>query len=241
VIILAIDTASAVGGVGLLADDRLLAAGELGPAGGQAERILAAVDERLLDADLRAGEIGLVAVASGPGSFTGLRVGMAAGQGLALGLGIPVIGVPSLSVLALWAREVREETGHLWCGVIDARRGEVFLAGHASDPSDPRALLERLAPGLVEPGRLWDILAPAVAGAGDGAPVVFCGDGVPVLASELVAAPRPIRTVSPPRPPDAVTLVGRLGRRAFLRDGAPALLEPLYIRPPDARKPGDRC
>lgn len=236
-IVLAIDTASAVGGVGLFEGDRLLSAGELGPSGGQAERILAAIDERLHDAGLAPSTVGLVAVAAGPGSFTGLRVGLAAGQGFALGLGKPVVGVPSTLVLASWAREVREGAGAPWCAAIDARRGEVFLAAYADDPEDPGDLLERVSPRILTADRLWEELAPALAGAPAGGPVVFCGDGVPVLAPVLADPPRPVRTVSPPRPPDAVSAVARLGRRRFLRHGAPALVEPLYIRPPDARKP----
>jgi tRNA threonylcarbamoyladenosine biosynthesis protein TsaB len=237
-IVLAIDTASTVGGVGLLADDRLLAAGEIGPPGGQAERILAAIDERLHDAALRAEDIDLVAVAAGPGSFTGLRVGMSAGQGFALGIGRPAVAVSSLAVLEAWARTVREEAGRLWCGVINARRGEVFLAAGAGGPDDAATVHDRLTPRLIAPDAVWSELQPLLATAPDNGPVVFCGDGVPVIATALTEAPHPFRTVSPPRPPDAVTAVGRLGLREFRRNGAPALLEPLYIRPPDARKPG---
>lgn len=232
--ILAIDTAGTTGGVGLVEDDRLVGAEELGPAGGQAERILGAVDTLLHQAGWSPGGLDLVSVAIGPGSFTGLRIGLAAAQGIGFGIARPVVGVTSLELLAAWAREVMEDQGAAWVSLIDARRGEVFLAASRSEGAE---LVPVLEPALVAPAGLVDPLGPLLAVATTGRPIVLSGDGVPACAAEIATWSVPLRTVVPPRPPDAVRLLARLGAARYRRDGAPALLEPLYIRPPDARKP----
>lgn len=232
--ILAIDTAGAVGGVGLVEDEALVGAAELGPAGGQAERILGAIESLLQPAGWCSGDLDLVSVAIGPGSFTGLRIGLAAAQGLGFGIARPVVGVTSLDLLAAWARQVMEDQGLAWVSLIDARRGEVFLAASRSDGP---ALVPVLEPAIVAPAELAGRLESLLAGATAARPIVLCGDGVPAAAADIATWRAPLRTVVPPRPPDAVRLLARLGEARFRREGAPALLEPLYIRPPDARKP----
>lgn len=232
--VLTIDSAGASGGVALVEDDRLVAARELGPAGGQAERILVAIEELFNTAGWRASELDLVSVATGPGSFTGLRIGLAAGQGIAFGAGRPVVGVTTLNLLADWAREVMEDLGSHFVSLIDARRGEIYLSAAAPAGGE---LTERLAPASVTPAGLGERLAPLFAAATPERPLVLCGDGVPAAAAEIATWTVPLRTVVPPRPPDAARILARLGARRYAREGAPQTLEPLYIRPPDARKP----
>lgn len=87
---------------------------------------LSAVDAALSQAGLELGELDALACATGPGSFTGLRVGIATAQGLAEGRGLPVVGVPTLEAYAYAVRGVEG----LLCPMIDARKKEVYVAGY---------------------------------------------------------------------------------------------------------------
>lgn len=88
---------------------------------GQAERLLPALEELLGQAGASYGDLTRIAVTTGPGSFTGLRIGLSAARGLGLALGVPVLGIPSLLALSLVAR----------CDAItvllDARRNEAYF------------------------------------------------------------------------------------------------------------------
>lgn len=243
---LAIDTSSTRGGVGLSLGGAHLYTMELGPAGSQAETILVAIDALLTSAGRVAAELGLVVVSLGPGSFAGLRIGLAAAKGIGFGRGIPVVGVPTTTIRMAWARRVSESRGSGWVAVLDARRGEVFVATGKSTPADPLDIDVISGPDLVPAADVSAILAPWFAEATPSLPLVFCGEGIPVIAAELMemeagvaggAGMANFRTISPPRPPDAVQLLAAIGRRQYQENGAPPLLEPLYVRSPDARKP----
>jgi tRNA threonylcarbamoyladenosine biosynthesis protein TsaB len=131
VLVLSFDTATAEGSVALLRDGALL-----GERRTRAAALLAAADELLREAGAAPSDLDRLVVGIGPGSFTGLRVGLAAARGLALGRELPTAGVSSLAALAAAA------PGAL--PVIDARRREIFVPGGVLAPAD----LE------VEPGRL---------------------------------------------------------------------------------------
>ena len=130
-LILAFDTTSEVGGVGVFRDHECLArVANDGPANRYSVSLFSMVDQAMEEAEARYGvcarglaEIGLIAVASGPGSFTGIRVGLAAAQGWAKAFGLPVRGVSVLEAL-VEAVQIRTE----WATpILDARRGEFFV------------------------------------------------------------------------------------------------------------------
>ena len=110
---LAFDTATTVATVALVRDDRVL-----GERLTTAARVLAEADELLREHELRQDEVSRLVVGTGPGSFTGIRIGLAAARGLAFSLAIPVAGVSTLDALAAGARGA--------VPVIDAKRREVF-------------------------------------------------------------------------------------------------------------------
>lgn len=122
--ILSIDTTVIAGSVALSEGARLVVQVQQRVAGTHSERLLSSIDHMLSLAGWRKDEIEAIAVAIGPGSFTGLRIGLSAAKGMAMGLGIPVAGVSSLKSLA--------QNGAGFDGtvvpLIDAKRGELFAA-----------------------------------------------------------------------------------------------------------------
>ena len=86
--------------------------------------LLSLADSLLENLDIKPSDIGLIAVSRGPGSFTGVRIGVSAAKGLAWGLDIPVCGVSTLEAMAYQT----PETGAVICPVMDARRGQVYNA-----------------------------------------------------------------------------------------------------------------
>jgi len=135
--VLAVETSTLTGSVALLEDRRLRGEVTLSVSVQHAERLLPAISRLLGDAGERLEEIGLFAVAVGPGSFTGLRVGVSAVQGLSLACGKPAVGVSSLQALAL--------NGSYFSGTIipllDARRGEVYAGAYQWGVGLPKMIL----------------------------------------------------------------------------------------------------
>ncbi|MGA2320772.1 MAG: tRNA (adenosine(37)-N6)-threonylcarbamoyltransferase complex dimerization subunit type 1 TsaB [Solirubrobacteraceae bacterium] len=158
-ILLGFDTATPSTAVGLLlADGSVLAARDDPQPGehpGHATRLLAMAGELLEEAGLRWGELERIAAGVGPGTFTGLRVGVSTARGLAQSLSAELAGVSSLRALAAAAFDARtrEDDGEVEAviAVIDARRGEVFAAAYA--PGEGTAANE-LASELLSPRAL---------------------------------------------------------------------------------------
>ena len=132
---LAFDTATSVAGVALVRDGEVL-----GERSSRAVRVLADADELLREAGLDPRELDGVVVGVGPGSFTGLRLGLAAARGLAFALDVPAAGVSTLDALAAGA------AGAL--PVIDAGRREVFTVVNGEAAATAPQALE-LAPGTL--------------------------------------------------------------------------------------------
>ena len=233
--VLALDTSSPGGAVALLRDDEPAVERAGDPALSHAERLPRAIADVLAEAGLPPSALDLLAVASGPGAFTGLRVGLATVQGLALALDRPAIGVSALAAAA-W-RAFAGEPAMAICGVwLDAARGDVFAAAFGR----PAAPLPRLAPGRARRRVGGDAGAhPArVARRRARARAAAAGTGAHAAATR---PPRPgIRIVAAEAP--LAVAVGRIGRRAHLagQSGPPHALTPLYVRRPDAEVERDR-
>lgn len=165
-------------------------------------------------------DVGLLAVAAGPGSFTGLRVGISAMQGLAMGTGLGIVPVSALDALAR-AAEVSEGPIAVW---MDAQRGQVFGALYAPDGS--RALTSPSAMSPTETLASWSaILAQS-------RPARFMGDGAlryaPLIREHMKTAE--IRQAVPP----IAGIIGLMAAEAPGRAVAPHAVVPIYIRRPDA-------
>jgi tRNA threonylcarbamoyladenosine biosynthesis protein TsaB len=133
-LILAFDTATDVATSALVADGEVL-----GERASRAVTLLEDVDALLRQAGMHTREIEALAVGIGPGSFTGVRIGLSTARGLALALGLPVAGVSTLAALATGA------PGAL--PVIDARRREVFVPGRVLAPAEVEIEPERVCVG----------------------------------------------------------------------------------------------
>ncbi|MFD2264122.1 tRNA (adenosine(37)-N6)-threonylcarbamoyltransferase complex dimerization subunit type 1 TsaB [Lacibacterium aquatile] len=187
---------------------------------GHAERIVAMIAETLNAADLAARDLGAVASSVGPGSFTGIRVGLAAARGVGLAAGLPVIGIGSAAAVAYGARE--QAAGRPILVLIDSRRADLFVQAFDADatslgeavalpPEDLRGFVEGLA--------------------GDG--LYVTGDAV---ADHIDALTLPGVELAPSGPPSAVS-VAMLALAALHAPEALPAAAPVYIRPPDAAVP----
>jgi len=139
---LVLDSATARAVCGLVQDGRGLACASA-EGGHAAQRALALVDDVLVRSTRRLEDVSRIVVGCGPGSFTGLRIGIATARGLALALGVPCAGSSTLAALAAGT------PGAL--ALIDARRGELFVldAGGHAVVADPATVAARVAPGGV--------------------------------------------------------------------------------------------
>jgi tRNA threonylcarbamoyl adenosine modification protein YeaZ len=218
--ILAIDTAlPAVSACVLDSDAALPLAGEMAPMErGHAEALLPLL-ERVVSAAGGFSTITRVAVTVGPGSFTGIRIGLAAGQAIALAAKAEIVGVSTLAALA--APHILEPFEGVVAAAIDARHGHVYVTAYGPDG---RTLLTPRRVGARE----------ALRALGDG-PLKLVGSGAPLLAEEARAAGLHAQVADAAPAPDIV-FVARLGLAAS-PDTAPA--RPLYLKAPDA-KPQNR-
>ena len=233
--VLALDTTTRDGSVALVENDCVVAEhigdGTRTHAARLPEELL-----RLASAHaVHAGDVDLFAVASGPGSFTGLRIGIATIQGLACVHGRKVVGVPALEALAhLASLDVAPGT---YVGAwMDAHRHEVFAGLYRVTAAAPFAI-DRL--DEVEGATVGDPAATAARWSVviAGAPAIFVGDGA-VRYADLITAAQPRARIN--APPLLAGAIGRLAVSRARRGEAvePGALYPLYVRRPDAGAPG---
>lgn len=232
-LLLAIESATPDASVALLRGDHVVAA-RRGPAGRPAsESLLPTVLALLEEAGVALAALDAFAVSIGPGSFTGLRVGVATVKGLAFGSPQPVVPVPTLAALASRAGASRGCVAAL----LDAQRGEVYAALHEADA----LRTPRLAPTVLRPAALADALARHAAGE----EIVAIGEGVAVAGEALRERfGARVRLVAPPEGAPDAAAVGRLAQRLLERGAALAAerVAPLYVRRAEAevKRTGDR-
>ncbi len=214
--VLAIDAALAACSAAVLVDGGVVAHRLEAMARGHAERLLPMVRETMAKAGLGFDALDLIAVTVGPGHFTGLRVGLAAAQGLALAVGRPLAGVTTLEAIAAAAPAGATPL----VVALESKRADLYLQVFVGGRpfGVPAALTpEAFAATKLPPGAL-----------------ALAGDGAARLEPVLAAAGRTIRRVGPDAP-DAATVA----RLAAGRHGTSAALAaaPLYLRPPDVTLP----
>jgi tRNA threonylcarbamoyladenosine biosynthesis protein TsaB len=225
VLIFAADTSLPILSVALVKDGQLLGASAVEGRSSRNEKLLPAIDWLLSETGSNRKEIDLFAVTRGPGSFTGVRIGVATAKGIAFALGKPIVGVSGLEAMAAALGEhapaLARDAGAV-VALIDARKGEVFWGAYA-----PGGQL-LAGPGHIAAARVRDVLS------GLPSEKVVVGE----IAEGLDLAGVRVHRSQETDLPDVVSLA-RLGVRAFERRGADDIdaLEPIYLRPPDITLP----
>jgi tRNA threonylcarbamoyl adenosine modification protein YeaZ len=230
---LALDTATRRGRFALARPGELLAYRPLNIDGSYADALLPVVGEILDEAGCRKEDLEMIAVASGPGSFTGVRIGVATAKGLAWSLGCRLSATTSLAAMA--AALLSEETVEVAVPVLDARRGEVFAGVYEREGAWVRPLV---AAAAAAPDAWWDKVVAVVpepdtcAFGGDGAGLLL-GQGAD-LRPELSRRGAPVRrnwTTDHPATARAMALAAAVGA---LAETHPFSLVPDYMRVSDA-------
>lgn len=231
---LALDTSTPISAVAVVDGQRVLSEDHADSAERHGAVLLPRIEAQLSAAGLPLAAIELIAVGVGPGSFTGLRVGLATAKGLALALRIPIRGVSSLEVLARGALD----SAALAVALLDAGRGELFAAAYAGagELALPQVVLAPTRAPVAEMIASLDELTRARG------PAVLCGSGARKHGSELASALDERCTLAAPSLD--VPQAGHLARAALAwlqARGASDLasLEPSYLRDSDAKLPDE--
>lgn len=215
-LILAFDTTVAACSVALWRDGQVLASAHEIMAQGQAEALMPMIESVMAKAGVAYTALDRIAVTVGPGSFTGVRVGLAAARGLGLAAGKPVLGVLTTEALAGAVPENEREAGTLVLAAVDTKRGDLYVQMFDA------TLTELSAPQVIPIADLAAHVAPGV--------VRVVGDAAAIAAAAL--GPRALLSAAEALPDPAV-IAAIAARRAPVAGGP----LPVYVRPPDAAIP----
>lgn len=219
---LVLDTSTPIAVVGVWCEGEVLSEHRLTEARRHAEGLIDAIDRSLLAAGTGLDEMGGVGVGRGPGSFIGVRTGIATAKGICLGRGIPLVGLPTLVALARSVPEGLPDGRGL--AVVDAKRGEVFAQLLQVSAGEVIPLEPPLPLSPAEAARAASGLAfVVVSQGGDQGPALFQGAGQVLLVP------------SPSVSGLGLTLRSRLAMDRFVDELAS--LVPDYCRAPDAKLP----
>jgi len=214
--VLAIDTALGACAAAVLDTDHGIIASESLPmVRGHAEALIPLIARIMKQSNTSFRDLGRVAVTTGPGSFTGVRVGLAAARAFGVATGVPVVGVSTLSVYAAPYLAANGKSSVV--AAIDARHDHVFL--QVFGPGGQTLVSPRLAP-----------VREAI-GAASGAPACLVGSAARAVAEGLAKNAAPPRAVDPREAPDIVW-VAQIGAVTPQVQSAP---HPQYLRAPDAQ------
>src|SRR5574337_45842 len=220
-LVMGIDTSTMQGGVALISGQGVICEYTLNVRATYSERLLPLIDRALQDARITPDQIDGVAVAVGPGSFTGLRIGLSTAKGLAAAGGQPCVGISTLEAMA-WTLPF---CAYQICPILDARKGEIYSALFRHDADRIIRLADDAAVTL-------DIVLNRIE-----QPTVCLGDGLAVCEELIQARLKGLALLAPlagrgGRP----AAVAELGRRRLLRGHQDNLAElaPQYLRPSEA-------
>lgn len=221
--ILAMDTATMVSSVAVTTEDRVLAELTAETRFTHSETLVANIEEVLRLADVKREDLSAVAVSLGPGSFTGLRIGLAAAKAIAYALSIPLVGVPTLEVLAA----AFPSPGAVVAPLIDAQKGNGYFALYRFTET---GLICEKDVCVASPEEIADAIA------NEESPVTLAGDFARKLMQKGVELPKnaslaPITHIMP----RAALVAARAIVRLKNGEGkSPMELEPIYVRRSEA-------
>lgn len=221
--ILAIETATLTGSVALLGPENLVVEYTSSCSGTHSVWLMPAIERIFTQAGLSLSDLDAIAVSIGPGSFTGLRIGVSSVRGLAQALDLPVVGIPTLDGLASHL----VDTSCQVCPILDARKRQVYVAFYRIQRGEIVRTSDYL---VIEPFHLLNMIKE---------PVFFLGDGLKVYQAFLKENLGDLAHFTPPAHwrPRALSIAS-LGLEALERGEGRDFREiiPLYIRPPDIRR-----
>lgn len=221
--VLAIDTSSNVASAALLEDDHLLGEFVLNHKKTHSQEIMPMIDNVLKRCECNVNEIDLFAAAKGPGSFTGLRIGIATVKGLAHSVNKPVIGISTLEGLA----QNLPFCEHTVVPIMDARRNQVYTGAYMWDSGILRNIGEDEAISIEE----------CVEACGNFLETVFLGDGVPVYRDYIKEKLKDKAFFAPPScNMQKASSIAALALQKFNNAESYYGLRPEYLRKPQAER-----
>ncbi len=217
-LVLSLDTTTRAGSVAVVRGGAVLSeiVGDASRTHG--ERLPRDLERALEAASVTMRDVELLAVMAGPGSFTGLRVGIAAMQGLASAMGLRIFAASALDALALVGANGREPVA-AW---VDAQRSEVFAALY--DPTGTQISIGATSASPAQTLEAW--------GSDPATPIRFVGDGAVRYRHVIHARFGPHATIL--EPPALAPVIGRMAGTSPDRAASPHAVVPIYIRKPDA-------
>ena len=222
--ILGFDTATSACSAAVWEDGRIAARRFEPMSRGQSERLMPMVREVLSEAGVDFPDLDLLAVTTGPGAFTGLRIGLAAARGMALAGDLACFGVTTLDAVAAGVSETERQKANVLV-VLDSKRAEVYAQAFRSDLL-PLSEAQALMPA--------DLAALMANGEGDADRVLVAGDGAGQVIQALKDKGIEAVLSTAPGVPDAAT-VAAIAAERWSSDQPAEPLRPLYLRPPDAK------
>lgn len=226
-LILGIDTTGPVDSVALARGEHILASLSLRQSPIAPRPLLRLIDALCVQAQCTLADVTALAVNVGPGAFTGLRVGLATAQGLAVAYGKPLAGCTAFEALSTL---VPQWQGAL-CPMVQAHRGEVYAALYQMDCDGDRLTVEEKLPGMViTPDALCALIHERT---------LFLGSGVTAYQSALTVAlgSNAVCLDLVEARTGLAASVARWGAARGQQEEAPLRVRPFYIRPADARLP----
>jgi len=222
--ILGIETATPLCAAALIDGTRTLDQQSVEAPHVHAERLLVLIDEILMGTSVPAAGLDAIAVSTGPGSYTGLRVGLSVAKGIAFAVDVPIVAVPTLHAIAVHAQHGMDTAGRTIVAILESRRDEVFLAVYATGSEFP---MEVRPPAAMSTGEAATLIRSL-------APVCIAGPGimrvVPMLQSEIGSG----NVLVPPKEMASCSAVpvALLGAHLFEQNGGADLasLEPFYLK-----------
>ena len=220
--LLAMDTGQAACSVALWHEGKIVAHRYTAMPKGHAEILVPMIEEVQTETRFAFEDLDALAVTVGPGTFTGLRVGLATARGIAMASRKPLIGVTTLEAIAHAARMEAVSNDALLAAAFDARRDEIYLQCFAGDGS------ARTQPSLVTLDTCNEHVPSS------DVPVLCVGTGAVLLVERLVGAGRDAVSAQAAPLPDARCVAEIAAARGVTEDRLPG---PLYLRAPDAKLP----
>lgn len=220
-IVLGLDTSCEIGGAALLDENKLIAECTINSPLSHSRRLTRIIDILLNLSSIPFSSIGAFAVAIGPGSFTGLRVGLSASKGFHLATAKPLLGIPTLDAISHRVKFSK----HTVCPIIDARKGEVYAAIYTAGPS---GLRKSTADMVISPALLCDMINE---------PTLFLGNGLKTYGDYIERRLGRLAIFAPiSAQKSAAAEIAELALDRFCRGdpGDGLALKPIYIRKSEA-------